>query len=270
MSTRPLEHDPYNTQFPNAARVYDYSLGGSHNYEADRQAAEYMFSLVPSTKKWVRMLRASLQESAHQMWDAGITHFVDFASGLPASDHIHEVLPVEAKIVYSDRDPVTVSAASKMLEDYPNAIYLRGDVRDATQILESDEAKAFLGDTKKLGIILNGVTVFLTPEEIEKVFQELYDWVAPGSKLYITYETKEKDKMTDKMQTFLDMFAQMKEPFYLYNLEECIAMSKPWKVAGEGLVPVSEFLGLPEDYVSEEDHEGVGLEFYAAILEKPE
>ena len=43
---------------PNAARVYDYSLGGNHNFEADRQVAEYMFTLVPSTKKWVRLLRA--------------------------------------------------------------------------------------------------------------------------------------------------------------------------------------------------------------------
>ena len=29
------------------------------------------------------------------------------------------------------------------------------------------------------------------------------------------------------------------------------------------------FLGLPSDYVTEDDREGVGLEFYAAILEKP-
>jgi hypothetical protein len=46
---------------PNAARIYSYTLGGAHYSPVDQAAAEYMFSLLPSTPKWVRMLRAFLQ-----------------------------------------------------------------------------------------------------------------------------------------------------------------------------------------------------------------
>ncbi len=256
-----------NTEFPNAARVYDYTLGGSHNFDADRQAAEYMFSLVPSTRKWVRMLRAFLQEAATQLWEEGFTHFVDFASGLPTSDHVHATLP-EAKVVYSDTDPLTIAEATAMLAGNPNVIYRQADVQRPLDLLNSAEVQKFLGDQRKVAIGLNGITVFLPPADIRVMFRELYDWAAPGSKLYITWETKHPNLMTPQMQQFIDMFHKMNAPFWLYSLDECLDMSAPWQVDHKGLVTVREFLGLPEDYVTEADHEGVGLEFYAAIMEK--
>jgi hypothetical protein len=38
---------------PNAARIYDYLVGGSHSLPADRAAADFMCTLVPSTPKWL-------------------------------------------------------------------------------------------------------------------------------------------------------------------------------------------------------------------------
>lgn len=45
-------------------------------------------------------------------------------------------------------------------------------------------------------------------------------------------------------------------------------MSAPWSQPAGGPVPSAEFLGKPAGFVSDADREGVGLEFYAAILEK--
>ena len=56
---------PSATEIPNAARIYNYVLGGSHWFPADQAAAEYMSSLVPSTAKWVRMLRDFLQQAVN-------------------------------------------------------------------------------------------------------------------------------------------------------------------------------------------------------------
>ncbi|HEX2189533.1 MAG TPA: SAM-dependent methyltransferase [Longimicrobiaceae bacterium] len=269
MDPTPAPAAPDPTEVPNASRIYNYTLGGTHNFPADRAAAEYMFSLVPSTPKWVRMLRAFMQRAARRLRDEGYTHFVDFASGLPLDDHIHHVLP-DAKVVYSDVDPYTLEQAQRLVAGLPNVLYLRHDVRDARALLERPEVEAFLGGERRVVFGLNGITVFLSPEEIRRVFHDLYDWAAPGSRLYITYETKEPGRMTPRMQQFVDMFRQMDAPFWLYSLEESVEMSAPWRIPEGGLVPVREFLGLPEDHVAEEDHEGVGLEFYAAILEKPE
>ena len=74
---------------------------------------------------------------------------------------------------------------------------------------------------------------------------------------------------TPRLEQFLDLFRQAGSPFWLYSLEECIALSAPWQLPAGGVVPLQEYLQLPPDYLSEADHEGVGLEYYAAILEKP-
>lgn len=254
---------------PNAARIYNYTLGGTHHFPVDQAAAEYMFSLVPSTRKWVGMLRDFLQQAARQLWAEGFTHFIDLASGLPTEDHIHHVLP-DAKIVYSDIDPYTYSEAQKLVGHLPNVLYLNHDIRDVRALLDSPQVNAFLGGQRRVAFGLNGITVFLAPDEIRRLFHDLYDWAAPGSKIYITYETKPPEQTTPRMEQFLDMFRQAGSPFWMYSLEESIALSKPWLLPMDGLVPLSQFLGLPADYITEADHEEVGLEYYAAILEKPD
>lgn len=252
---------------PNAARIYSYTLGGSYYLPVDKAAAEYMFSLVPSTPKWVRMLRMFLQHAARRLWAEGFTHFIDFASGLPTEDHIHYVLP-DARVVYSDLDPETYQLAQQLVGHLPNVLYLKHDVREARSLLESPEVQNFLGGERRVAFGLNGITVFLSPAEIAQVFHDLYEWAAPGSRLYITYETKLPGLMTPRMEQFIEMFRQSGSPFWLYSLEECIAFSQPWQIPPSGLMPLHEFLGLPPDYITEADQEGVGLQFYAAILEK--
>jgi len=161
MTASPFPADSAQPDVPNAARIYSYTLGGTHYFPVDQAAAEYMFSLVPSTPKWVRMLRAFLQQAARQLWAEGFTHFVDFASGLPTEDHIHHVLP-DAKIVYSDSDPATYAQAQAMVGHLPNVLYVQHDVRDARSRLESAQVRDFLDGERKVAIGLSGITVFLT------------------------------------------------------------------------------------------------------------
>jgi len=253
---------------PNAARIYNYTLGGTHWLPVDKAVADYMFSLVPSTPKWVRMLRDFLARAARELHAEGFRHFVDFASGLPTDDHVHAAVP-DARVVYSDLDEYTVEQAQKLVGGLPNVLYLRHDVRDARSLLDSPRVREFLGGERRVALGLNGITVFLSPDEIRKLFHDLYDWAAPGSRLYITYETKEPGRMTPRMEQMLDMFRQAGSPFWMHSLEESIELSRPWRIPGGAPVPLREFLGLPADYVTEADHEGVGLEYYAAILEKP-
>jgi hypothetical protein len=116
---------------------------------------------------------------------------------------------------------------------------------------------------------MNGITVFLSPDEIRTLFHDLYEWAAPGSRLYITYETKQPGLMTPNMQRLIDTFAQVGSPFWMYSLEESVELSAPWRIPEGGLRPLADFLGLPPGYITDADREGVGLEYYAAILEKP-
>jgi hypothetical protein len=254
------------TSVPNAARIYDYTLGGTTNYEPDRQAAEFMFQLLPSTQKWVRMLRSFQQEVAQTLHEEGFNQFLDLASGLPTEDHIHSVLPSSVRVVYNDIDPVTVTHATTLLEGVSNVKYNLADVRDIEKILASDVVKEMIDLNEKVAIGFNGIGVFFSKEENERVAKMLHDWAPAGSKLYVTYETREAGKTTPAFEQFLGMFAATGSPMYLLSLEENVEMMKPWQ--SERLEPVADFLNLPSDFVTEADREGVGLEFYAAILRK--
>ena len=259
---------PSPTDIPNAARIYNYVSGGSHWFPADKAAADYISSLVPSTGKWVRMLREFLQQAARRLHAEGLRHFVDFASGLPTDDHVHAVVP-DARVVYSDTDPYTLQAAEQLVGGLPNVLYLEHDVRDARGLLESPRVTEFLGGERRVALGLSGISVFLPADEIRRLMRELYDWAAPGSRLYVTWETRQPGMMTPQMQQFLDVFEQTGSPFYLYTPEEAFEMCAPWRLPEGGLPRVADFLGLPPGHITGEDREGVGLEFYAGILEKP-
>ncbi|WP_257460471.1 SAM-dependent methyltransferase [Archangium lipolyticum] len=256
-----------NPEVPNAARIYDYTLGGSHNFPADRQAAEYMYSLVPSTRKWMRMLRACLQAAARRLSSEGFTHWVDFASGLPTGDHVHAVMP-QARVLYSDINPLTIAQGRALLGDNPRVRYLECDIKKAGELLQRPDVQSFLGGERRLAIGGSGIGVFLSAEENRKFYRDLYDQVAPGSKLFTTFETKAPDKTTPRWEQFVGMFQRMGESFQLYSLDEYLEFCEPWKPDAMGVLTVREFLGLPPEHITEEDHEGVGIEFYAVVLEK--
>ncbi len=254
------------TNIPNAGRVYDYVLGGSHNFEADRQAAQFMMSLVPSTQKWVRMLRMFMHESVYQLSEEGFDCFLDFASGLPTVDHIHQMQP-EAKVIYTDNDPVTVSFARELIGDNPRVRYLEADMRDVEAIVNSAAVRDFFGAGDPVAIGFNALTCFLREEELQQTMQALYNWAPPGSKVYASFEAKDPDQMTPKMQQFVDMFTQMGSPYHFLTLEKSQELVLPWKPDEKGFRPLAEWLGL-EDQIMEQDREGVGLEFYGAHLVK--
>jgi len=69
---------------PSVARVYDYYLGGSHNFEADRQFAERVIAAVPDMRWVISENRSFLRRAVRFMVSEGIDQFVDtnFQSGL--------------------------------------------------------------------------------------------------------------------------------------------------------------------------------------------
>jgi hypothetical protein len=256
-----------NPQIPNAARIYDYTLGGVYNFEADRQAAEFMFSLVPSTRKWVRMLRSCLKTAAQRLSTEGFDCWVDFASGLPTSDHVHSVMP-KTRVLYSDINPMTIAQGQALLGDNPDTLYMECDIRKAGEFLQRADVQAFLKGNRKVVFGANGITVFLSEAENRKFFRDLYDWAAPGSRLFTTFETKAPGLSTPRWEQFVGMFQKMGETFNLFSLPEYLDFCKPWTPTEGGVVTVREFLGLPASHITDEDREGVGIEFFAAVLEK--
>jgi O-methyltransferase involved in polyketide biosynthesis len=251
---------------PNAGRVYDYILGGHSNYEIDRQAAEYMLSLLPSTRKWTRMLRLFLQEATNILADEGFDKFLDLGSGLPTANHIHVNAP-EAKVIYVDADPTTVTFGKQLLQEHPNATYIAEDITNIDAVLSSPVIEQMFGAERKVAIGLNAVLCFFSEEQAKEIVQKLYDWAAPGSKLFATFETKDPNLTTPQLEQFLDMFQQMGVTYNFTTLAEAQETMKPWQADERGYLPLYTWLDI-EDQFSEKDYEEIDLQFYGAILVK--
>jgi len=110
--------DTVDVDRPSAARVYDYFLGGAHNFAVDRQLADMIASMTPNVGDTMRANRAFLRRAVRYLVGRGITQFLDIGSGIPTVGNVHEVAQQsvpQASVVYVDIDPVAVAHSSAIL-----------------------------------------------------------------------------------------------------------------------------------------------------------
>ena len=100
---------------PSTARLYDFYLGGSANFAADRATAQRMLELVPEISEGAWANRGFHQRAALWMAERGVRQFIDIGAGLPTQGNTHEVVlkfALDARVVYVDNDPMVAAHAS--------------------------------------------------------------------------------------------------------------------------------------------------------------
>jgi hypothetical protein len=79
---RPGDFADIDTRTPSGGRVYDYMLGGTDNYAADRMAADQAERMMPGTKALPRNNRRYMERVVRYLADeCGIRQFIDNGSG---------------------------------------------------------------------------------------------------------------------------------------------------------------------------------------------
>ena len=99
---------------PNAARIYDYLLGGKDNFAADRDAAAQLVRALPDAPLAAKANRAFLAAAVRYVAGRGIGQYIDIGSGLPTSPNVHECARAAvpgARVAYVDHDQVVVAHA---------------------------------------------------------------------------------------------------------------------------------------------------------------
>jgi hypothetical protein len=76
---------------PSVARMYDYHLGGVHNFAADRAAAASSAAAYPDLPLVMRVNRAFPRRAVHFLTVQGIEQFLDLGSGIPTVGNVHEI-----------------------------------------------------------------------------------------------------------------------------------------------------------------------------------
>jgi SAM-dependent methyltransferase len=178
------------TSIANVARVYDYFLGGSENFPADRAMAAELLRLVPETAEAVRRNRAFVRRAIGYL--AGgtcVDQFLDIGSGLPTMDNVHQVarrsLP-DARVVYVDKDPDVARHTETLLAGTSGVVMIRADVRDPAGILR--QAAETLDLSRPVVLVLAAIMHFIPDADAPlEIVRRYLDVLAPGSYLVLSH-----------------------------------------------------------------------------------
>jgi hypothetical protein len=198
------------TGVPHPARVYDYILGGTNNFEVDRKMAERMFGAVglENARGYARANRAFLGRAVrHLVHRAGVRQFLDIGTGIPNADNVHGVAQQaapDARIVYVDNDPLVLAHANTLLESTAEGAtaYIDGDLRSPRSILL--RAAATLDFNQPVAIMLIGILHMIGDDDDPSgIVAHLLDAVPSGSYLVITHMATDinADKMAQVANT---------------------------------------------------------------------
>ncbi|KAA2263468.1 hypothetical protein F0L68_09885 [Solihabitans fulvus] len=176
---------------PNAARMYDYFLGGSHNFAVDREAARNAAQAFPGMAAILRTNRTFLRRSVRYLAEQGVDQFLDLGSGIPTVGNVHEIAR-DANVVYVDVEPIAVAHAQTILDDMPRTLAVQADLRSPEAILSSPEVRALIDFDRPVGVLMVAVLHFV-PERDDPagIIARYRDALAPGSHLVVSHGTQE-------------------------------------------------------------------------------
>jgi hypothetical protein len=179
------------TAVAHIARIYDFWLGGSANFQVDREAGRRAAEANPVMLKGVHGNRAFLVRAVrHLAAEAGIRQFLDIGTGIPGRNSTHQILADVApasRVVYVDNDPIVLAHASELLAVAPGQTrYVDADVRDTEKMLEA--AARTLDFDQPVGVLMVAI-LHCVPDSDDpwRVVATIMDAAPPGSYLALTH-----------------------------------------------------------------------------------
>ncbi|OXM60949.1 SAM-dependent methyltransferase [Amycolatopsis vastitatis] len=225
-------------RLPSAARVYDWLLGGSHNFDADRAVGEKVMAVLPSGRQVAASNRAFLRRAVRYMITQGITQFLDLGSGIPTVGNVHEVAQNAdpgCRVVYVDYDEVAVAHSRLILEGNPNATVVAADLCRPRAVLTSPDVQTMLDFSRPIGLLMVAVFHFvpddLRPREIVADYRAA---LPPGSLVALSHLTA--DHAPRAMAAVTEAMKNSRDPMYFRPYAEVVALFDGLQLVGPGVV----------------------------------
>jgi hypothetical protein len=192
-------NDPATTaraEQPNAARIYDYLLGGKDNYEVDRAAAGKLLEVVPDASVACYDNRQFLGRVVRYLVSGtrpGIRQIIDIGTGLPTLGQVHSVahlIAPDTRVVYVDYDPDVLEHSRRLLADKPGVVAIDRDLRQPGEILRDPRVLSLIDFSQPVAILLVAVLHFIKDSEYpHEIVEQLKESMAPGSYLVVSHVT---------------------------------------------------------------------------------
>jgi hypothetical protein len=255
--------------------MYDYYLGGTANYEADRDAVHRILELVPEIKDAAWANRGFLQRAVSWMTLRGIRQFIDVGAGMPTQRPTHEVaraIAPDARVLYSDHDPGVIAQGKTILAGVPAVAIVQADLRQPEELLAAPVTRELIDFHEPVGLLMVAVTQFIPdPDDPWQLIARYMAELAPGS--YLALSAPTADHMTDrKISRILDVYATSTIPTATARtaaeVERFFAgleIVPPYRGAKPALTSVG-LWDCEDPEVAESDG---SRSFYAAVARKP-
>jgi hypothetical protein len=209
---------------PSPARLYDYYLGGTNNFRADRDAAEQIRARMPELADAAWANRGFHQRAA--LWMAGtvgIRQFLDIGSGLPTRNNTHQAVGRAtrgARVVYVDNDPLVRVHASALLVDAGETRFVTADLRDPDGVLNHPQTRELIDFSQPVGLLMTAVLHFVSDgSDPHGLIARYVAELAPGSYLALSHITADQ-KPPAATAAIRGIYANATEQIYLRSRAE--------------------------------------------------
>jgi len=180
---------------PSVARLYDFFLGGHHNFAADRELGRRLLAVEPNARYIVAENRAFLGRAVRFLIASGVRQFIDLGSGIPTQENVHEIAKrgaADARVVYVDNDPVAVAHSRQILGDSPLVTVINADLRDPPAVLGHPKVADLIDFGRPVGLLMITVLHFVPDsDDPAGIVGGFAAALAPGSYLAISHATQE-------------------------------------------------------------------------------
>jgi len=252
---------------PNPARMYDYYLGGAHNFGSDRRLAEQALAVMPWMGDAVRANRAFLRRAVRRCVGDGVRQFLDLGSGIPTVGNVHEVaqaIDPGARVVYVDNEPVAVSHSELLLARTPNVRVVRADLTVPREVLTHPDVVDALDFSQPVAVLALAVLHFVPdPAAAAAVLQCYRSVMTPGSVLVFSHVTADHDP--EPAQRAAAVYERSASPVHPRTHAQLTEMLAGFDLVPPGLVDATDWHPEHPGATPPGEHPG----FYAALARRP-
>jgi SAM-dependent methyltransferase len=229
---------------PSVARMYDYYLGGSHNFAVDRAAAQAVIAAVPDAPLMAQANRAFLRRAVQFLLDRGIRQFLDIGSGIPTVGNVHEIAQRAAsdcRVVYLDVDPVAVAHSRQILSGNDRAMAVQEDLRRPDRILTHPQVRKLLDFDEPIAVMIVAVRHFVPDSESPAaILGTIRRSLAPGSYLVLSQASDEGRPREERDDAEL-VYRRTDNPLWIRNREELGGLFDGFGLVEPGVVWVPQW-----------------------------
>jgi S-adenosyl methyltransferase len=181
---------------PNAARIYDYLLGGIESYTADREQAADLLRICPSLGIVALENRFLLARVVAWAAGQGMTQFIDLGAGMPVLkpragvlEDIHvtaQAASPSARVAYVDNDPLILTRSRVFRAPASGVAVSAADLTKPESVLADLDLRAVI-DLARPACFIFGLTLGLIPAtKARDVVAGYMGRAAPGSYVVIS------------------------------------------------------------------------------------